>query len=155
MSLGENIKKHRRNANLTQEELAYIVGVHTNTIRKWEKGISYPSAAELKTIADALNLTIDDLYSETGTKATFIKNSAYQDKTEIQNSIPSMAYWGSLVDNAEKTAENGRNLDVIIGLVKTALNILESAINGAENEHETYVMNTENMHISQLMLKSN
>ncbi|MBQ7214762.1 MAG: helix-turn-helix transcriptional regulator [Synergistaceae bacterium] len=149
MSLGENIKKRRRNANLTQEELGYIVGVHPNTIRKWEKGTSSPNATELKHIADALKTTTDDLYFEAGTMATFIKNSAYQDKTEIQNSIPSMAYWGSLVDNAEKTAENGRNLEVIIGLVKTALNILETAINRAEKTHEPYVIDTGNTSISQ------
>ena len=151
MSLGENIKKRRRNSNLTQEELGYIVGVHPNTIRKWEKGISSPNATELKSIAEALKTTTDDLYSETSIQPTFIKNSAYQDKTEIQNSIPSMAYWGSLVDNAEKTAENGRNLDVIIGLVKTALNILEAAINKAKNGNELYAMDAENMSISQFV----
>lgn len=37
------------------------------------------------------------------------------------------SYWGSLVDNAEKTAENGKNLDLIISLVNTALEILKSA----------------------------
>lgn len=128
MSLGENIKKYRRGVNLTQEALAEIVGVHSNTIRKWEKGISYPNAEELKLIANALRTTTDNLYVEIVPRSTFIKNSAYQDNTEIHDSIPSMAYWGSLVDNAEKTAEKGKNLGVIIGLVKTALNILENAI---------------------------
>lgn len=128
MSLGENIKKYRRGVNLTQEALAEIVGVHSNTIRKWEKGISYPNAEELKLIANALRTTTDNLYVEIVPQSTFIKNSAYQDNTEIHDSIPSMAYWGSLVDNAEKTAEKGKNLGVIIGLVKTALNILENAI---------------------------
>ena len=50
-----------------------------------------------------------------------------------------MAYWGSLVDNAEKTAENGKNITVIINLVKTALNILESSIEKQKNsEHEGF-----------------
>ena len=130
MSLGENIKKRRREMNLTQEQLSEAIEVHTNTIRKWEKGNSCPSAFEMEQLANALKVSINYLYAETNdtpNATTFIKNSAYQDKTEINNTVPSMAYWGSLVDNAEKTAENGKNLDVIINLVKTALKTLEIA----------------------------
>lgn len=151
MKLGENIKKHRRNADLSQEDLGEIVGVHANTIRKWEKGTSSPNAMELKSIADALRITTDDLYADADTQTVFIKNSAYQDKTEIQDSIPSMAYWGSLVDNAEKTAENGKNLSVIIGLVKTALNILENATNKTEQEKKGYVIGAGKMYVSQFV----
>lgn len=102
--------------NLSQETFGDMINIHENTIRKWEKGISYPNAAELKTIAEALHTTTDALYDD-NSSSTFIKNS-----------VPSMAYWGSLVDNAEKTAENRKNITVIINLVKTALNILESSI---------------------------
>ena len=143
MNLGENIKRHRRGINLTQEVLAEIVGVHSNTIRKWEKGLSFPSATELKLIADALKTTTDSLYAESENQSTFIKNSAYQDKTEIHDSVPSMAYWGSLVDNAEKTAEKGKNLQAIIGLVKTALNILEEAVNKSEHKKNGYIIGIE------------
>ncbi|MBR1437772.1 MAG: helix-turn-helix transcriptional regulator [Synergistaceae bacterium] len=130
MSLGENIKKRRREMNLTQEQLSEAIEVHTNTIRKWEKGNSYPNAAEMEQLANALKVSISYLYAEnnnTSNATMFIKNSAYQDKTEINNTVPSMAYWGSLVDNAEKSAENGKNLDVIINSVKTALKTLEIA----------------------------
>lgn len=149
MKLGENIKKRRRDINLSQEELGEIVGVHANTIRKWEKGISSPNAMELKRIADALKITTNDLYNEAEVQPVFVKNSAYQDKTEIHDSVPSMAYWGSLVDNAEKTAENGKNLHIIIGLVKTALNILETAT--YETRQKSCADDTEKMYVSQLV----
>lgn len=149
MKLGENIKKRRRDINLSQEELGEIVGVHANTIRKWEKGISSPNAMELKRIADALKITTNDLYNEAEVQTVFVKNSAYQDKTEIHDSVPSMAYWGSLVDNAEKTAENGKNLHIIIGLVKTALNILETAT--CETRQKSCADDTEKMYVSQLV----
>ena len=138
MSLGEKIKQRRRQLAFSQEKLAELVSVHSNTIRKWEKGNSSPSAEEVRSLAEALGVTTAFLYDEndTNNKPSFFKNSAYQDKTEIQNSIPSMAYWGSLVDNAERTAENGRNLQVIIGLVKTALNILENATNTQQETQE-------------------
>lgn len=130
MSLGEKIKQRRRQLNLSQEKLAEMIDVHSNTIRKWEKNKSTPDLKLLQFLADALQTTVTYLCEENGTKNTtlFIKNSAYQDKTEIQNSTPSMAYWGSLVDNAEKTAEIGKNLEVIIGLVKTALDTLQKAL---------------------------
>ncbi len=130
MSLGENIKKRRKEMNLTQEQLSEAVGVHTNTIRKWEKEKSCPSASEVEKIANILKVSVNYLYAESNDSSimtTFVKNSAYQDKTEINNTVPSMAYWGSLVDNAEKSAESGKNLDVIINLVRTALKTLEIA----------------------------
>lgn len=136
MDIGEKIRQLRRKQNLTQEELAAMVKVHSNTIRKWEKGISYPGAEELRLIANALGTTTTYFYYDDEPE-TFIKKSAYQDKTEIQNSIPSMAYWGSLVDNAEKTAENGKNITVIIDLVRTALSILETAIKKGKQESYT------------------
>lgn len=40
----------------------------------------------------------------------------------------SMGYWASLVDNAEKTAKDGKNLDIVIALVSRALNILKAAV---------------------------
>lgn len=142
MDIGEKIRQLRRKQNLTQEELAEMVKVHSNTIRKWEKGTSYPDAEALRLIANALGTTTTYFYYDNEPE-TFIKKSAYQDNTEIQNSIPSMAYWGSLVDNAEKTAENGKNLNVIVDLVKTALRILENAT--TEGKQENYA--TENRNI--------
>ena len=142
MSLGEKIKQRRRQLAFSQEKLAELVSVHSNTIRKWEKGNSSPSAEEVRSLAEALGVTTAFLYDEndTNNKPSFFKNSAYQDKTEIQNSVPSMAYWGSLVDNAERTAENGKNLQVIIGLVKTALNILENALNTQQETQVSYTL---------------
>lgn len=38
-----------------------------------------------------------------------------------------MGYWGSVVDNAEKTARDGKNLEAVISLVTRALDILKAA----------------------------
>ena len=137
MSLGRRIRLCRQQLGLSQEGLAEKVGVHANTIRKWEKGITTPDAETLATLANALQTTITSLYEgkESNNNSLFMKNSTYQDKTEIFNSTPSMAYWGTLVDNAEKTAEEGKNLELIINLVSTALSILKSALE-RENMHK-------------------
>ena len=39
-----------------------------------------------------------------------------------------LGYWGSVVDNAEKTALEGKNLEVIIALMTRALGILKAAV---------------------------
>ena len=47
---------------------------------------------------------------------------------EAKSRTASMGYWGSLVDNAEKTAREGKNLDTVIALVSRALDILKAAM---------------------------
>ena len=39
-----------------------------------------------------------------------------------------LGYWGSLVDNAERTAKSGQNLDVVINLMTRAMDILKAAV---------------------------
>lgn len=39
-----------------------------------------------------------------------------------------LGYWESLVDNAEKAAQEGKNLDVVIALMNRALGILKAAV---------------------------
>ena len=79
MSLGEKIKQRRRQLAFSQEKLAELVSVHSNTIRKWEKGNSSPSAEEVRSLAEALGVTTAFLYDEndTNNKQPFLKNSAY------------------------------------------------------------------------------
>ena len=51
MTLGEKIKKLRRDFNITQEEFAEKVGVSRQTVTKWEGDIGLPDADNLKNIA--------------------------------------------------------------------------------------------------------
>ena len=40
LNLGENIRKHRRRLDLTQDELAERLGVSFQTVSRWENGVS-------------------------------------------------------------------------------------------------------------------
>lgn len=121
--LGQNIRYFRDKKRMTQQELAGMIGKEANTIARWERGKIQPKSTNIPLLAQALDVSPTDLLED----SSFRKKSSYEDTTEIQSSVPSMAYWGTLVDNAEKAAESGKNIDAIVNLVNIALNTLKSA----------------------------
>lgn len=58
------LRKLRRSANITQEELGASVGVTRQTIISWESGDTWPAAPMLPKLAKALGCSIDDLFRE-------------------------------------------------------------------------------------------
>ena len=61
MSLSERIKEARINAGLTQQALANILGVKSNTITGYESGSREPDALRIIAIARATGVTGDFL----------------------------------------------------------------------------------------------
>ena len=61
MSFGEKLKMYRENKNLTQEELAHLIGVAKSTISGYEKNSREPDVIKIKKLAAALNVSADDL----------------------------------------------------------------------------------------------
>lgn len=59
--LGLNIKKLRKEKNLTQQQLADKIGKGLNFIGKIEVAYSKPSLDTIINIADALNVTVSKL----------------------------------------------------------------------------------------------
>jgi DNA-binding XRE family transcriptional regulator len=67
MKLSNHIKQHRARLNVTQQNLAELVGVRRQTIISIEKGQYVPSALLAFKIASALEMNVDDLFElETG-----------------------------------------------------------------------------------------
>jgi transcriptional regulator with XRE-family HTH domain len=60
-NLGRKIADARRNARLTQNDLAARVGVTAQAVSKWETGRSCPDIAILDEIADALGISLFEL----------------------------------------------------------------------------------------------
>ena len=62
MSIGENIKKIRVDAGLTQKELGERLGITSQSIAQWETGRREPKYQSMVKIADALNVPVSSLY---------------------------------------------------------------------------------------------
>lgn len=61
MRLGKNIMKHRRDAGITQEQLAEYMGVSKSSVSKWETGSAYPDICLLPELATLFNISVDTL----------------------------------------------------------------------------------------------
>ena len=59
--IGDNLKKHRKNQHLTQEQLGKMIGRTTSSIQKYESGKTEIPRSVLEDIAAALDLHLLDI----------------------------------------------------------------------------------------------
>lgn len=60
-NFSENLRKIRKEHNLSQEQLAMELGVSRQAISKWESAAAYPEMDKIIALCDKFNLNIDDL----------------------------------------------------------------------------------------------
>lgn len=72
MVLGEQIKKHRKLLNMTQEDLCQKLNTTRQTVSKWEKNMIEPDINTLLKLSDIFGISLNELI--TGEKE-FINNS--------------------------------------------------------------------------------
>lgn len=63
-NLGERIRRLRKKAGLTQEQLAEAVGVHENSVSRWENNELTPKTFKIKALAKALGVSEADLLND-------------------------------------------------------------------------------------------
>lgn len=57
----KQLRAIRKRMNMTQQQLADVLGVSRTTVTMWETSPSMPSARMLVKLADALDVTVDEL----------------------------------------------------------------------------------------------
>lgn len=68
MELSEQLKKYRKQKNLTQKQLAMKLNVSDKTVSSWETGRTYPDISLLINLSSILNVSLDEfLKGDTGT----------------------------------------------------------------------------------------
>lgn len=55
-------EKARRNAHLTQTDVAKVMNVTQGTVSQWESGNCYPTGGKLAALAELYGCTIDYLF---------------------------------------------------------------------------------------------
>ena len=63
-NLSKNLKKIRKDNNLSQEQLADKLQVSRQAISKWESGSAYPEMEKILQICKEFDVNIDDLLNK-------------------------------------------------------------------------------------------
>lgn len=61
MALEEQIRNRRKQAGISQEKMAELIGVSRQAITKWENGTGTPDIANLVAIAELFQISLDEL----------------------------------------------------------------------------------------------
>ena len=98
LTIGQTIKKLRKERNLTQEELAEQLNVTFQAVSKWENETGLPDISQIVPLASVFGVSTDILFGTLGTsdneEAIKIVEKAFQLKgTETTN-------WGTMIYNA-------------------------------------------------------
>ena len=64
MNLSDNLKKIRKENNLSQEDLAEKLGVSRQSVSKWESGLAYPEMDKVLQLCKLFDLNIDELLNQ-------------------------------------------------------------------------------------------
>lgn len=91
MKIGKIIHYYRKRNSMTQEELAFRLGVSGTTVSKWENDLSYPETSLLPKIADIFDISINQLFNNdfvlTLIIEDIIEEANNQEKFDLENSI--------------------------------------------------------------------
>ncbi len=120
--ISERIRQQRKEKGLTQAGLAELLGMSEMTIRRWEAGKSSPRIDELKGLAKVFDTSLEYLIGQA--------EDTVQDTIAVyrENEVPSMSYWGGILDNAERAAKSGKNLGIILTILTNAAGTVKSAM---------------------------
>ena len=79
IDIGKQITTLRREHDMTQEQLANLIGVSAQTISKWECGTTMPDILLLPVLSEIFNISIDSLF---GLEPKTDTTALHTDKTE-------------------------------------------------------------------------
>lgn len=97
---GEKIYKLRKAANMSQNELASMLGISNKAVSKWENGNAKPKVDMMRSLANIFHVSIDELLDNSASKKKITKivvtGGPCAGKTTamswIQNSFAEMGY---------------------------------------------------------------
>lgn len=61
--ISEKLKAYRNENKVTQQQIADLIGVTSQSISKWEREESYPDIAILPLLAQTIGCKVDDFFA--------------------------------------------------------------------------------------------
>ena len=89
MEIGETMRKYRKEKEMTQEQLAKLLGVTASAVNKWERGGACPDITLLLPLARALSVSLDTLLSY---QESLGKEEVYKILQELKERIQQDSY---------------------------------------------------------------
>lgn len=83
--IAQNLVKYRKQAKLTQLELAEKLMYSDKNISKWERAEAVPDVVVLKTIADMYGITVNDFLTESNQVVSLESNKKPESKSKVMN----------------------------------------------------------------------
>ena len=118
--VAKNIKNARTKKNMTQLELADIVGVSYQAVSNWERGNSMPDIGKISDIAKALDMDVAEfLGNDNGTTAVkkVLEKSPEPLTAEELSDVAPMLPPMELAEEVKRTSEKDQlNLKALVGL---------------------------------------
>jgi len=103
-SLGDRIYELRNANGITQEELAYKIGVSRQAISKWERGYGSPDLQNINMLANVFNTTVDQLLGNSNNhfpgQRGYLKNLLYKAKTTTNSKLAKKIRNGLIIGGA-------------------------------------------------------
>ena len=86
LNIGENIRRLRRAADMTQEQLADKLGVAYQSVSRWENQTTYPDIEFLPALAGIFGVTVDELIGCEDSKKKEMLKKRFDEYFELCNS---------------------------------------------------------------------
>ncbi len=110
LNIGETIKHLRKERDITQDELADILGVSYQSVSRWECGMCYPDMELLPVISDFFGVTADKLL---GVDERIEQNKVNQYLTRFQEAISHGRVYDCIAIAREGVAEFPNNYTLL------------------------------------------
>lgn len=125
-TIGEKLFEHRKNANLSQEELAEKIGVSRQAVSKWERDESSPDTNNLIALAKLYNISLDELV---------LSDNQHEEKEPSSNNTVDISSKGIQVKNSTGDKVNIGWKGIHVDTADANVHIDKSGVNVIQNGH--------------------
>ncbi len=116
LQIGEKLKELRHQSNITQDRLAEVLGVSSQSVSRWELGICYPDLELLPVLANYFDITLDDLMGMNKIRSAEMRTGIFTEALTFER----REQWDKAIEvlrNALKTFPSDDELETELALV--------------------------------------